>query len=234
MQRLAQHRRVQVGDLEPAGVGAVAVVVQVEVRRPGRRALLGLEPPPLLAVGGGGVDHLEHASTEHLQGSRVVVPGEIDQVPLGPVPVARPDLIRERVERMDDRAGLLEVEAPGCQCVTGGAAGGVQGLGQPEVGVGPAAVLPRAVGEPRHGRGVAGVGGDVVPVGGHQHPQPELGDSGLQPGQVEQCGPLLLGGHRPGRGVGQPVQDPVGPGAEDDEGVGSRVDAIDMAPVFSE
>ena len=196
--------------------------MQVQVRRPGGRALLGFEPPALLAVGGGGVDHLEHPPTEHLQGSRVVVPGQIDQVPLGPVPVAGADLIWEHIERTDDRAGLLEVEAPGRERVPGGAAGGVEGLGQPQVGVGPAAVLPGAVREPCHGRGVTGVGGDVVAVGGNQHPQPQLGHSGLQPGQVEQRGPLLLRGHRPGRGVGQPVQDLVSPGTEGGEGVRPR------------
>ncbi len=67
----------RVGIAELTGVRAVPVVREAEVRRPGSRPLLGLEPPPFGRVGGVRVDNLVETSRQPSKGaaSRARRPG---------------------------------------------------------------------------------------------------------------------------------------------------------------
>ncbi len=122
------------GDLEPAGVGAVAVVEEVEVGAAGGCGLLGGESAALFEVGGVGVDDLEHPPPEHLQGLLVVGLGQSDQVLLGHLRDSRLDGVGQCLDGVDDDAGLCGVEEAGGEGVAGGGAGSVELVGEPYLG----------------------------------------------------------------------------------------------------
>ena len=196
----------QGGELEPTGVGAVAVVAEGQVGRPGSGTLLRLDAHAVCEVGAFGVDHLEHPSAEDLQRLRVVLPGQLHQVLLRLLDHMRARLVGERGEGLHDHAGLLEVHQPVRERVAGRRTRSVEGEGEAHVAVRGPAALVGGVRQPRSGRRGCRVRSDVSRVRRCQHPEPEPGQPGLGPGQLHQAVPLLVGGHRPGRRITDRVE----------------------------
>ena len=201
-------------DPEPTGVGAVPVVREVEVRRPGRRTLLGLEPPPLGLVGGVRVDHLVKPTRQPGEGDRVMLGGQVQEVLLGPLALGGVNGRGQPVDRPDDDPRLVGVHAAVGQRLTRAGTLGLQPERKPHVGHGESPRAPGGVSEPGSGGGGRSLGGDVAAVRGSDHPEPELGKPALGPRQGHQRVPLFRRRHRPGRGVRQRVQDLVQPRAE--------------------
>jgi hypothetical protein len=104
---LAQHRGVQGGDGEPAVRAAVAVVDHGERRRGPGVGLLGLEASGFLAVGGGGVDDLEHPAAQDPQRLGVVLARLGEQEGLGRRGHPGRDIRRQVVDRVDDDPRLV-------------------------------------------------------------------------------------------------------------------------------
>ena len=164
----------------------------------------------LAVVGLGQVrrDHLEQPSSQHRQGSGVVVPGEVDQVLFGVGALLRCDRelagAGQPVQRCGDHPGLREVRCSGVHRTVEGLVA-LQGLGKSEVraGAGPglAGLDRRPVRRGRGGPHVAGAGA----LGLGQHPQPQRRELDLGPGQLDQRLALLRRGHRPDRGGSDPV-----------------------------
>ncbi len=107
---LLEDRGVQVGELEGAGVGAVAVVAQGQAGPGGRAAFLLLELLALAFVGGGGVEDLEDPAAQDPQGLGVDQGGLGDQVRLGQVAPGRVEVGGQVVHGGDDHPGVLDTE----------------------------------------------------------------------------------------------------------------------------
>jgi len=101
-------------DLEAAGVRAVAVVGELEVRRSGGCALLGVEPPTLGLVGSRRVEDVEEMPAQVPQGGGVVLPREVQEVLLRAGPVLGVDGLRQGVDRPDHHAGLVHAVIVSC------------------------------------------------------------------------------------------------------------------------
>ena len=87
-------------------MGAAPVVREVEVRRPGSRPLLGLEPPPFGRVGGVRVDNLVETSRQPSKGACVVLAGQVHEVLLSPLALGSVNGRGQPVDRPDDDARL--------------------------------------------------------------------------------------------------------------------------------
>ncbi len=209
LQRLLQQVRVQGGELERALAGAVAVVADREVRqRPGLGLVL-LQLAALGLVGSLGADHLEQplAQLPQLGASNSVARSSMCASARSRVPSGRSSCssVSASTAAVTTRAFSASIRPAAsarrvawnrsssfsARCRSRNAAV-LAGLGR--------------VRQPRRRRGRPGVGADLVAVRRDQHPQPQLDQPGLGPGQLHQRLALLGRGHRPRRRVGQPVQ----------------------------
>ena len=163
---------------EPAVGLAVAVVPHRQPGRRGRGAFLALEEFGFVGVGGVGVDDLEQAAAEDLQGLGVELAGLLDQVGLGVGDQVGVEVVGEVVDRPGDHLGLLHMQVTSGE----GRAGrlvGVQCRREPDRPVSGRAGEGGVVGEPVRGRGGTGLAGHVDGLGVGEQPGLQLGQLGL-------------------------------------------------------
>ena len=202
-QGLAEHRPVQRGDGEPAVALPLTVIGHRERRRCPGSFFFGLEPAGLLGLGGLGVDDLEQPTAQDPQRAGVVVGGLTEQERLGLLPDRVVDLVRQPVDRVDDHAGLLDVDRRVRQRCIHCRVGVVEPRCEPGGTVGGRSRGPRLVGQPVRRRRRPHRLTDLDPLRVGQQPQLQLRCLRRQRRRLQQRGLGVSRRQPPHRRVGQ-------------------------------
>jgi hypothetical protein len=189
--------------------GALVVLPHRQRRTPQR---LGLRPLQRLAfelLGQLGCDHLEDPTTQDSQRLRIVVFSELDQVVLRGCPLLGRDCelagAREPLQRGDDRPALRQVD-PARSHRRREDFVLLEVLGEPEVGAGLAAYLPRLDRDPVRRSADTRLDRDLGALGLGQQPQRQRLQLGSTSGEGDQGGALVFRAHRHQRRIGQRVE----------------------------
>jgi hypothetical protein len=174
---LLEHRPGGAVDGEPAAHLAVPVVPDGQPGGRGGVAFLAFEERGFVGVGGLGGGDLEGVSAQVLEGLGVVVGGLLEQVPLGLVDQVGVEVGGEVGQGAEDGLGLLHVD-PALGQRGPGVLALLEPVGEPHRPMRRRSGGSRLVGVPVRGRGRAGGGGQVDPVGVRQEPGLELGQLG--------------------------------------------------------